>query len=316
MSLDNSASQSESRGDLNTETASDAFAALLSPDVEKEPEKDPEVPEVEAEVKEPETEPEAEVEAEEEPMITVKIDGKDVEIPLSELKNGYQRQADYTRKTMETAEQRKAADAELSRAQQERAIYAQNLQRMQALDEAALEQAKQVNWDELLQTDPVEYLKQQRIAQERQARLQQVYSEQQRINAQQQAEHEQARSHYLSQQQDELLAKLPEWKDAAKAKAEKTALAEYLLESGYDRDTVNTITDAKAVILARKAMLFDRMMQKASAASKKVATLPQKVERPGQGENPALDKRSAGFQKLSKSGRVEDAAALFANLNF
>lgn len=316
MSLDNSASQSESRGDLNTETASDAFAALLSPDVEKEPEKDPEVPEVEAEVKEPETEPEAEVEAEEEPMITVKIDGKDVEIPLSELKNGYQRQADYTRKTMETAEQRKAADAELSRAQQERAIYAQNLQRMQALDEAALEQAKQVNWDELLQTDPVEYLKQQRIAQERQARLQQVYSEQQRITAQQQAEHEQARSHYLSQQQDELLAKLPEWKDAAKAKAEKTALAEYLLESGYDRDTVNTITDAKAVILARKAMLFDRMMQKASAASKKVATLPQKVERPGQGENPALDKRSAGFQKLSKSGRVEDAAALFANLNF
>lgn len=316
MSLDNSASQSESRGDLNTETASDAFAALLSPDVEKEPEKAPEVPEVEAEVKEPETEPEAEVEAEEEPMITVKIDGKDVEIPLSELKNGYQRQADYTRKTMETAEQRKAADAELSRAQQERAIYAQNLQRMQALDEAALEQAKQVNWDELLQTDPVEYLKQQRIAQERQARLQQVYSEQQRINAQQQAEHEQARSHYLSQQQDELLAKLPEWKDAAKAKAEKTALAEYLLESGYDRDTVNTITDAKAVILARKAMLFDRMMQKASAASKKVATLPQKVERPGQGENPALDKRSAGFQKLSKSGRVEDAAALFANLNF
>lgn len=316
MSLDNSASQPESRGDLNTETASDAFAALLSPDVEKEPEKAPEVPEVEAEVKEPETEPEAEVEAEEEPMITVKIDGKDVEIPLSELKNGYQRQADYTRKTMETAEQRKAADAELSRAQQERAIYAQNLQRMQALDEAALEQAKQVNWDELLQTDPVEYLKQQRIAQERQARLQQVYSEQQRITAQQQAEHEQARSHYLSQQQDELLAKLPEWKDAAKAKAEKTALAEYLLESGYDRDTVNTITDAKAVILARKAMLFDRMMQKASAASKKVATLPQKVERPGQGENPALDKRSAGFQKLSKSGRVEDAAALFANLNF
>lgn len=307
---------SESRGDLNTETASDAFAALLSPDVEKEPEKAPEVPEVEAEVKEPETEPEAEVDADEEPMITVKIDGKDVEIPLSELKNGYQRQADYTRKTMETAEQRKAADAELSRAQQERAIYAQNLQRMQALDEAALEQAKQVNWDELLQTDPVEYLKQQRIAQERQARLQQVYSEQQRITAQQQAEHEQARSHYLSQQQDELLAKLPEWKDAAKAKAEKTALAEYLLESGYDRDTVNTITDAKAVILARKAMLFDRMMQKASAASKKVATLPQKVERPGQGENPALDKRSAGFQKLSKSGRVEDAAALFANLNF
>ena len=299
---------SESTGELNTETAVDAFAALLNPEpVEKVETPDPEVTEVEAEAVEPE--PAA---AEDEPTFTVKIDGKEVEIPLSELKNGYQRQTDYTRKTMEAAEQRKAADAELTKAQQERATYAENLQRMRAVDEAALEQQKNVNWDELLQTDPVEYLKQQRIANERQARLQQVYSEQQRLTAQQQAEQAEAKSRYVAQQHEELIAKLPEWKDATKAAAEKQAIASYLIETGFDQDTVNNITDARAVVMARKAMLFDRMMQKASAASKKVATLPQKVERPGQGDNPGLDKRSSAFQKLSKSGRVEDAAALFS----
>ncbi len=38
--------------------------------------------------------------------VTVKIDGEDVRVPLSEAVAGYSRQADYTRKTQELAEQR------------------------------------------------------------------------------------------------------------------------------------------------------------------------------------------------------------------
>lgn len=304
----------EPSGELNTSTAASEFSALLSGTPIEPEAKTPEELVLEAEAEPTETEAEPEDDAEEEQLVTVKIDGKTVEIPLSELKNGYQRQADYTRKTTEASELRKAADAELSKAHQERAVYQQNLQRMQALDEAALQQQQSVNWDELLQTDPVEYLKQQRITQERQARLQQVYSEQQRINAQQQAEQQDAKSRYVAQQQEELLAKLPDWKDDAKARSEKQAIAAYLMSEGFEQETVNNITDARAVVMARKAMLFDKMLQKASAASKKVATLPQKVERPGQGDNPGLDKRSAAFQKLSKSGRVEDAASLFSAL--
>ena len=66
--------------------------------------------------------------------------------------------------------------------------------------------------------------------------------------------------------------------------------------------------------MARKAMLYDQMVGKAAAAAKKVATLPNKVERPGGGETQNLDKRAAAFQRLSKSGRVEDAASLIAGL--
>lgn len=300
-----------STGPLDVNQASSLFSEALDPEKQAAAEPAAAPPEPEA----AEAPPEAEAQAPEaEPTVTVKIDGKDVEVPLSELKNGYQRQADYTRKTMEVSEQRKAAEAERAQALQERQAYAANLQRMQAQLEGALQQQQQTNWEELLQSDPVEYLKQQHQAQARQAQLNQVYAEQQRMAALQQAEQAQVRQAYLAQQQEELLAKLPEWKDAQKAQAEKTALRDYLLESGYDRQTVETITDAKAVLLARKAMLYDQMVGKASAAAKKVSTLPSKVERPGTGDNPGLDRRSSAFQRLSKTGRAEDAAALFATI--
>ena len=300
-----------STGPLDVNQASSLFSEALDP--EKQAAAEPAAAPPEAQAAEAPQEAEAQA-PEAEPTVTVKIDGKDVEVPLSELKNGYQRQADYTRKTMEVSEQRKAAEAERAQALQERQAYAANLHRMQAQLEGALQQQQQTNWEELLQSDPVEYLKQQHQAQARQAQLNQVYAEQQRISALQQAEQAHVRQTYLAQQQEELLAKLPEWKDEAKAKAEKTALRDYLLESGYDRQTVETITDAKAVLLARKAMLYDQMVGKASAAAKRVSTLPTKVERPGTGDNPGLDRRSSAYQRLSKTGRAEDAAALFATI--
>ena len=39
-------------------------------------------------------------------VVRVKLDGEELQVPLSEALAGYQRQADYTRKTQELAEQR------------------------------------------------------------------------------------------------------------------------------------------------------------------------------------------------------------------
>ena len=305
MNLDNPTPESS----LNADAAADAISNLFNP-AEEDPDKDL------IAALEPETtaEPAEEAEESDDPTVTVKIDGKDVDVRLSELKNGYQRQADYTRKTQEVSETRRAAEAEMARAQQERQTYVQNLQRLQVQDEAALAQQQNIDWGALLKADPVEYLEQRRIAEERQARLSQVYTEQQRIAAQLEAEGQSQRANYLQQQQEELLAKLPAWKDTAKASAEKAALRDYLLQAGYDGETVGQLSDAKAVVIARKAMLYDQMVAKASAATKKVSTLPTRVERPGVGESPQMDRRSNAFQKLSKSGRAEDAAALFASI--
>lgn len=292
---------------LDPNQAGSLFAELLSPAAEEEKKQ---AQETDA--------PVAEVQASEPEMVEVDIDGFKVSLPkekAEKLEAERLMQADYTRKTMAAADERKAATAEAQRAIVERTQYASNLQRMQAQLEGALqEQSKAVNWEQLLQTDPVEYLKQQHLAQSRQAALQQNYAEQQRVNAQIQAERETAHGRHLQQQQEALLAKLPEWKDEAKAKADKTAIREYLSSQGFEADEVSQVADARSVLLARKAMLYDQMVSKAQAAAKKVSTLPNKVERPGGGETQTLDRRDASFQRLSKSGRVEDAASLIAGI--
>ena len=48
---------------------------------------------------------------EDDPEYEITVDGEPVKVKLSELKNGYQRQADYTRKTQALADERRQVDA-------------------------------------------------------------------------------------------------------------------------------------------------------------------------------------------------------------
>lgn len=53
----------------------------------------------------------AETDQPESPTYKITVDGEEIEVPLDELLNGYQRQADYTRKTQELAQQRERLTA-------------------------------------------------------------------------------------------------------------------------------------------------------------------------------------------------------------
>lgn len=311
--------QSDSSGALDTIQAASAIADLLSPPEEQDkaqvaaaPEHEEQAPAQDAEQATPDAEQDPQ--QDDDPVVTIKVDGKDVEVKLSELKRGYQKDAAANQRFEQAAELRKQADAESQRARAERQQYGQGLQQVRSLLEGQLQQQQQIDWDALKQADPVEFVNQVRLAQERQANYQRVLAEQGQLQAVQQAEDLDAQRARLHEQHDVLLEKVPEWKDATKAKAERAQLKEYLKSQGFDEQSVSNIADARAVVMARKAMLYDHLMQKASVASKKVVTLPTKVERAGNGADPGLDKRSSAFQKLSKSGRVEDAAAVFAGL--
>lgn len=321
-------------GPLTTEDARSVFAAILDTPAEApgEPQEPPRGPDgrflptraAEAPADDPgasepaqaaEGEPPAADAQEDDPVVTVKVDGQDVQVKLSELKLGYQRQADYTRKTMAVAEEKRAAQSEAEKARAERAQYLAGLTKAQAAIEAALAQQNQTtNWEQLLTENPTEYLKQRHLAEQRQAQLQQVLGERQRVDSQLQAEAAEAYQRHIAEQQQDLLAKLPEWKDESRAKADRVAIREYLLEQGYDKKALESIANARDVILARKAMLYDQMVAKAQAATKKVATLPSKALLPGNGERAALSRSEAAMRQLGKSGRVEDAAAVFASL--
>lgn len=274
----------------------------------------PQVEEAQASAEDAQANPDAEAQAEDDPVVTIKVDGKDIEVPLSELKKGYQKDAAANQRFEQAAELRKTAEAETQRAQAERQAYAQKLQGIHLQLQSAFQQQQQIDWDSLKANDPVEFVNQVRLAQDRQALLQRTTAELQHIDAINQAEQAKSYQNHLTAQQKDLLDKLPEWKDEGKAKAEKAALRDYLLSQGFDEQSVSGVSDAKAVVMARKAMLYDQMMSKASLAAKQVSKLPTKVERSGTGNNPGIDRRSSAYQNLQKKGTVEAAAAVFAGL--
>ncbi|QJP12095.1 hypothetical protein G4G71_22180 [Pseudomonas multiresinivorans] len=242
------------------------------------------------------------------------MDGKEVEVTLDELKNGYQRQSDYTRKTQEAAELRKQADSERSQANQEREHYFNNLQRMQVQLESVLEHQSQIDWQKLIDENPVEALRQQHLLQERQARYQQVMAEQQLVAQQYQAEQAQAQASYLSEQREALLAKLPDWKDDAKASAEQGAISKFLQEQGFDSAEIQAVIDHRHVLIARDAMRYRDLMANAKAQAKKVQEAPQRVVKPGVSESKNIDKRTAAMKQLSKSGSIDAGARAFAEI--
>ena len=67
------------------------------------------------------TETEPENEAQEPQMYIVKVDGQEIQVPLEELLNGYQRQADYSRKTQALADERRHLQEQMARYQQHQA---------------------------------------------------------------------------------------------------------------------------------------------------------------------------------------------------
>ncbi|WP_431509867.1 hypothetical protein [Variovorax sp. DAIF25] len=247
-------------------------------------------------------------------MVTVKIDGKEIEVPLSEAIAGYQRQQDATRKTMQAAETRKAAENEIAQARSERQQHSQNLVRIQHQLEGLLQEQQQIDFQALIDSNPQEAMRQQHLWNQRQAALAQARQAQEQIQALDQADQKQQFVEHLKGQQEHLLAKIPEWKDAAVAKAETAQIRDYLKTNGYTSAEIENVADHRAILNVRKAMLYDRLMADAAKAAKKMANTPKRVATPGNAETGAVDQRVAPYKRLKQSGSVRDAAAVFETL--
>lgn len=121
---------------------------------------------------------EGEQSTEEPGFVEIEIDGKQYQVP-PELKDGYLRQADYTRKTQEVAEQRKAAESRKAEAE---AVFNVSQEVLEARAykinlEKALKQYEGVDWSVSNPDDPiaeVELARHWRQFQQLQQQVQQV----------------------------------------------------------------------------------------------------------------------------------------------
>jgi len=246
-------------------------------------------------------------------LVTVKIDGKEEQIPLKEAIAGYQRTADYTRKTMALSERGKQLDQEYHQVMAERQQYAQLLPVLQQqLQEMAQQEP---DWQRLYAEDPLEYVRQKDLARERQDQLQAVTAEQQRVVAQMQQYQAQQLQQVVKQGREKLADAIPAWKDAQRFEQDRVNLRRYAQDKlGYSEEEISQVYDHRAVIALRKAMLYDQLV------AKKPAPVPQNGPRPLRAGAPQTvptrrtSEITKGKQRLAQTGRISDAAKLFETL--
>lgn len=255
-------------------------------------------------------EEEAEEEAPEPEKYIVKVDGKELEVTKDELIRGYQREADYTRKTQKLAEERRMVESEFQQVRGEREQYAQVLGQLeQKLRELT---PPEPDWEQLEKQDPTEYARQWTNHQRRQQQQAAVYAEQARLHQLQQAEQAKAMQERLLEEANRVKDLIPEWRSPEKAKEDGKALIEYGQKLGFSEQELGNVTDARALVALYKAWKFDQMMSKKPELQAKIKKAPR-MATPGSANtvSPKNSELKSAKQRLANTGRVKDAAALF-----
>lgn len=251
--------------------------------------------------------------------VKVKVNGEEVEVTLDELARGYSRQSDYSRKTQQLAEERKAFQAEAEAIRQERAQYATLLGALQKQLEAAVQVDQPPDFDRLYEEDPTRAIVLERqwkkVQEERTAKMSAIRAEQERLNASFSQEAQQQLQQTLVTEAQKLQEIIPSWKDEKVAKTEKKMVRDWLLNQGVSEQDINGLVRAQHVAILRKAMLYDVGQQRAQSSVKPqpVATRPVK---PGSAANVPGTKSvtdvTRAKQRLAKTGTVNDAASVLA----
>jgi hypothetical protein len=309
------------QGPMNVAEAANALAGMLpeegqedsseaqSPDegaaVEEELSADADAADNETDAEQSELDEDTE-EQEQPQVFSVKVDGKEVEVTLDELQKGYSRTQDYTRKTQQIAEVRKQTEVELQAVRAEREQYAQLLSAL----ESQVQQVAQPNidWDRLYQEDPIEWVRQREVMRDNQEKAAAIQSEKQRLSQLSQQEQAQFMQQKLQHEQEALLAAIPDWKDAKKAQAEKALLVEFGQKIGFTPDELKNVVDHRAVLMLRKAALYDQMMSKRGNIKPVVNNGPRPAKPGAAGRVSNTTEAVRAQQRVAKTGRVDDAA--------
>ena len=218
--------------------------------------------------------------------------------------------ADYRRKTAETADAKRATQADRDHIAQERSHYANHLDVVLNRLQTQLI-GSQDHLAELARTDPAEWVAQNATMQQRYADYQQAVHERQQLANRVTAEQVRETAEWAKGEAASLSDKLPEWADQAVKQRESLEIAEYLISKGYPQEDLANLQDHRALLIARDACKWQQHLKaRASALSKQVKPEPPKAIKPGaqratnQPNQGAIDDARSRFKS---SGSDDDA---------
>ncbi len=250
--------------------------------------------------------------------VKVKVDGEEVEVTVDELKAGYSRTQDYTRKTQEAAEIRRSAEQEKSKVLQQQQEWSNALDQLGQHLQAMQTSRSEADWQKLKQEDELAYYEERDKDRTVKERLQAIKAEQQRV-AQEQTEYQQEQLKQQAQAEfQQLLNVVPEWQDQEARTKDFSRINAYGQEVGYTPEELGAVIDHRAIRVLRDAAKYRELLaaKEKTAAKKtpsKVRTKPLKPGTPS-GKAPSSVKRKKASQRLAKEHTVEAAAGVFEHL--
>ena len=234
------------------------------------------------------------------------VNGEKIDVELEELKAGYQKDADYRRKTEEIAIERRELKAEENRLKNQYSTKMDDLNSLVATLNAEINNdynSKELDrlWDE----DPTEAAKVDRKIQKRKQTIQQA---QQKLREHQQTQFKEI----ISEEQRKLRLKHPEIVDPIKGAAVQSNIVNYLNSKGFSNEDISKIYDSRYFDVIMDGINFQKTKAaKPSLVSKKVK--PSNFVKSGTKstkEESNSKTRLNQLKALKKSGNPKDATDL------
>ena len=263
-------------------------------------------PEQEAPVEEEASEDENAIEEQETDLHQVIVNGEKIDVDLEELKAGYQKDADYRRKTEELAIEKREVRAEEDRLKNQYSTKLEDLNSLVVTLNAEINNdMNSKELDALWEEDPTEAAKVDRRIQKRKNTIQQA---QQKLREHQQAQFQEI----LREEQKKLHLKHPEIADPIKGATVKSNIMNYLSSKGFSNEDVARIYDSRYFDVIMDGMNFNKSKSvKPGLVSKKVK--PTKFVKSGtKSTKEELNSKTRlnQIKALKKSGNPKDATEL------
>jgi hypothetical protein len=217
-----------------------------------------------------------------------------------------EREQHFSKTQGEVAEARRATQVEREQAMAERRATVQGLSAaisaLQTMDPVLAEGAK-TDWQKLAASDP-------KTAQERWAKFQERLGVLRAMAGEHARQRDTANAEASRTAHEQLGRALDFWGDADKRAAFRNDLRQFLGASGFGDQEVDGLADPRAILVARKAMLYDKLMeQQARIAKARSPQAAHRVMKPNASDDDGTGRAEGLFKRAARSGRIDDAAA-------
>ena len=220
-------------------------------------------------------------------FVSVEYDGTEYEVP-PQLKDALLRHGDYTKKTIEVSEQRKAVEEQADLLEHQAACQQETISDVAAVKaiDQQIEQYAALNWTELYQQDASQAGILNHQKQELESQRQQTINRLDQRQAQFQSQRVEHHAKAVEQGQEVLKKEIDGWSPALGKQ-----IADYGISQGLSAQAVGSIADPVHVKLIDKARRYDELVAKQKSAKPKATAEPPKaaVKVKGKRANPTKD---------------------------